>query len=134
MKRRQVRELAERVTALLASQDGFTLTATGRPLQSGYVVGGLVRREGDALAKLPQPHTPAEYEALELQTAALIAQHAQLIEQGAALGGWRQGESVSLDLVTTHTDRQAAALAARDRAQLAFGRLEAYRYAEEITI
>jgi hypothetical protein len=127
-------ELAERVTALLASQDGFTLTNDGRPLERGYVVGGLIRLEGDALAKLPQPHSAAEYEALERRTAEILERHRAAIETGAAIGGWRQGDTITLDLVTTHSSGRQAARAARDRQQVAFGYLDNYRYASEVTL
>ena len=128
------KQLAQMVTALIASQDGFTITADGKPLQRGYVVGGLVREQDDALAKVKQPKSAADYEELETITAQLIEQHRALLGQGAALGGWRQGDSVSLDLVSTHDSGRRAARAAREREQLAFGIIEGYRYAGEVTL
>lgn len=125
-------ELAAQAAALLASQDGFTLTADGTPLESGYVVGGLVRAEGHALAQLEQPHSAADYAALVDRVTDTLERHRAALETGAAIGGWRQGDSLSLDLVTIHTSGRQAAKTAREREQLAFGRLEGYRYAEEL--
>ena len=130
----KTKQLAEMVTALIASQDGFTITADGKPLQRGYVVGGLVRRDSDALAKLKQPTSAADYQELEKLTAQLIEQHRELIEQGAALGGWRQGNTISLDLVTIHDSGRQAAKVARQRDQVALGIIEGYRYAGEVTL
>jgi hypothetical protein len=130
----QTKQLAEMVSALMASQDGFTITADGKPLQRGYVVGGLVRRDGDALAKLKQPTSAADYQELTNTTAELIEQHRELIEQGAALGGWRQGNTISLDLVTIHESGRQAAKVARQRDQIALGIIEGYRYAGEVTL
>lgn len=134
LRQMKTKQLAQMVTALIASQDGFTITADGKPLQRGYVVGGLVREQDDALAKVKQPKSAADYEELETITAQLIQQHRALLEQGAALGGWRQGDSVSLDLVSTHDSGRRAARAAREREQLAFGIIEGYRYAGEVTL
>lgn len=127
------KQLAALVTALVASQDGFTITGDGKPLQRGYVVGGLVRAEGDALAKIRQPKTPADYQETERRTAEILSKHRAAIDAGAAIGGWRQGDTVSLDLVTTHTSRKHAAAIAREREQLAFGYLSGYRYQREYT-
>ena len=129
-----INELAAQAAALLASQEGFTLTAEGTPLESGYVVGGLVRAEGHALAQLEQPHTAADYAALVDRVTDTLERHRAALEAqpGVAIGGWRQGDSLSLDLVTIHTSGRQAAKTALEREQLAYGRLEGYRYAEEL--
>lgn len=128
------KQLAQIVTALIASQDGFTITADGKPLERGFVVGGLLRApNSDSLAKLKQPKSAADYEELTKETQKLLTRYKYLLEQGVSVGGWRQGEEISLDLVTTYTDRAEAIEAAKHRHQIALGRIESYRYAEEVT-
>lgn len=129
------KQLAEMITALAASQDGFTITPDGKPLERGYVVGGLLRApDSDSLAKLKQPTSATDYEELTKQTQRILTRYKYLLEQGVMIGGWRQGEEISLDLVTTYTDRTEAEEVARHRYQIALGRIDGFRYAEEVTL
>ena len=128
------KQLAQMVTALIASQDGFTITAEGKPLQRGYVVGGLVREQDDALAKVKQPKSAADYEELTRQVEELIRENDYALQHDAMIGGWRQGDTISLDLVTAYDFEELAARIARQRGQVAYGIIKDYRYAEEVTL
>lgn len=129
------KQLAEMISNLIASQDGFTITPEGKPLERGFVVGGLLRTpNSDSLAKLKQPKSAADYEELTKETQKLLTRYKHLLQQGVSVGGWRQGEEISLDLVTTYSDRAEALEIARHRNQIALGRIEGYRYAEEVTL
>jgi len=124
------RQLAEEVAQLLATQPGFTIDANGKPLASGYTVGGVLQLQEHALAIYSQPRNPAELQALEDELAGKFEELGELLSENH-LGGWRDGGSLVLDLVTVTRNRKQASELAKSRGQLAYGEIREYQYAKE---
>ena len=127
----KIKELSREVARLLATQDGFTIDNQGDPLPQGYTVGGLKREDGDALAHYLQPSNKAELAALEAEIGKLLDTAADLLSNGAFIGGWRNGDTLALDLVTVTRGYKKAAQLAKEREQIAFGEIASYRYVNE---
>lgn len=127
----KISELARETAQLLATQPGFTISKDGEPLESGYTVGGQLTLEDHALAIYEQPRNREELTALEDAIEAKLSQIADYLESGSYLGGWREGESLILDLVTVTRNRKQAAELASQRGQLAYGQVKQYQYLTE---
>jgi heptaprenylglyceryl phosphate synthase len=123
--------LAREAAQLLATQPGFTIDKNGEPLAEGYVIGGQLKREDHALAIFSQPTNATELAALADAVEAKLGEISNYLEEGSYLGGWRDGESVVLDLVTVTRNRREAAQLAKARGQLAYGEITSYQYAKE---
>jgi hypothetical protein len=126
----KTRELARQAARLLASQPGFTIDKNGEPLAKGYAIGGELKQEDHAMAIYSQPTNAIELAALEDALEAKLNEISGYLEAGSYLGGWRDGESLVLDLVTVTNNRKAAADLARSRGQLAYGAITNYNYQE----
>lgn len=124
-------ELAREVAQLLATQPGFTVSATGEPVPAGFTVGGLKRNDGDALARYPQPTNRAQLDALTHAIEATLNTAIDLLRDGAYIGGWRANNELVLDLVTVTRGQKRAERLARERQQLAYGQIEGYQYTKE---
>lgn len=127
----KIRELARETAQLLATQPGFTIDQHGEPLDNGYTVGGELIEQDHALAIFEQPANSVELKALEDALASKLEEIATYLEQGSYLGGWRDGESLVLDLVTVTDNQEQAANLAIQRGQLAYGQIKQYQYLTE---
>lgn len=119
-------ELADKLAADAIQNGGGTIGSDGQPIQNGYLIGGGIIKDGDALAKIEE----ANERMLAARIYMTLIKNRKELQTFNAIGVWQQDGTTYLDAVTIETNFIKALAKGYSRKQQAIGQLEAGVYTE----
>lgn len=121
------RKIAKALTVKALTNGGATLDGEGNPITDGFLIGGGIIKDGDALAKIKVTDNARLIEARIYWS---LIQNRNQLADFTAIGVWLQDDIIYLDAVTVEADFIKAVAKGLTRKQQAIGGLAKGVYTE----